>query len=80
MAVPIPIGFEFLDETIDDKCYYIDKTKLLYKLLSDNKTKVSRIISMCYFGKSLYMSIIECCLNICRDSQVLFKGLAISKY
>lgn len=79
MGVPVPVGYEFFDEIIRNKSYYIDKTELLYELLAVNPAKVSLITRPRRFGKSLNMSMIECFLNIKRDSRDLFKGLAIAK-
>lgn len=69
-----PIGIQNFDEVISGKYVYIDKTRLIYKLVDEGKYYfLSRPRR---FGKSLLISTIEAYFRGRKD---LFEGLAIYK-
>ena len=78
--VQIAIGEEFFENLRNNVCYYADKTDLIYKLISDKKTKVTLFTRPRRFGKTLTMSMLQSFFDINRDSRNLFQGLEISKH
>ena len=55
----IPIGYEDFKEIIDDNMYYVDKTMLIYELLTDGG-KNNLITRPRRFGKTLNLSAGRC--------------------
>lgn len=67
-----PIGIQNFERLRDDKCVYVDKTSLVYKLANSNTTYfLSRPRR---FGKSLLVSTLEAYFQ---GKKELFKGLAM---
>ena len=69
-----PIGIQSFEDIIDGGYVYIDKTALIYKLVSEGK--VFFLSRPRRFGKSLLVSTLEAYFQGRRE---LFKGLAIEK-
>jgi hypothetical protein len=67
-----PIGIQDFARIIEDGYVYVDKTALIYRLVTEGK-----IYFLCRprrFGKSLLVSTLECYF---RGQKELFRGLAI---
>ncbi|HIU56790.1 MAG TPA: AAA family ATPase, partial [Candidatus Ornithomonoglobus merdipullorum] len=76
----IPIGYEDFREIIDQEFYYVDKTMLIYELLTSGG-KNSLITRPRRFGKTLNFSMLRYFFDITeKENQYLFDGLRISKY
>ena len=76
----IPIGYEDFREIIDQEFYYVDKTMLIYELLTSGG-KNSLITRPRRFGKTLNFSMLRYFFDITeKENQYLFDGLKISKY
>ena len=77
----IPVVCESFDEIRRDKKYYVDKTELIYELLSSTGNKVTVFIRPRRFGKTMMLSMMESFFSIqkgnCRD---LFDGLNIMRH
>lgn len=77
----IPVVYESFDEIRRDKKYYVDKTELIYELLSSTGNKVTVFIRPRRFGKTMMLSMMESFFSIqkgnCRD---LFDGLNIMRH
>ena len=69
-----PIGIQTLEQIIEDGYVYVDKTALVYKMVSEGK--VYFLSRPRRFGKSLLLSTLEAYFQGRKD---LFKGLAIEK-
>ena len=68
----LPIGIQTFEEIVEDGYLYVDKTKIIYDLVTGGKTYfISRPRS---FGKSLLCSTLE---EILKGNKELFKGLWI---
>ncbi len=80
MAIRIPIGGEFFDKIIKNGSYYIDKTELIYELLTQDDVSVALFTRPRRFGKTLTMTMLQSFLDITQDSRELFKGLSVSKH
>ena len=78
--VRIGVGAEFFDRLREDKCYYVDKTELLYELVHDVDNAVTLFTRPRRFGKTLTMRMMESFFDIQRDSRAVFDGLAIMKH
>ena len=74
------IGGEFFDKIRENGSYYVDKTEILYDLLSDNTIEVALFTRPRQFGKILMMSMMENFFNINKDSKNIFEGLNIMKH
>ena len=72
----LPIRIESFKEIVDEKYYYIDKTRLISDLLNDMR-KVNLFVPPRRFGKTLNMSMLQFFFNIGTDKSI-FDGLAIS--
>ncbi len=73
-SLKYPIGVQTFSEIIEEDYIYVDKTELVYRLVTENKyVFLSRPRR---FGKSLLLSTIEAYF---RGRHELFKGLAIEK-
>ena len=69
-----PIGIQSFEQIIEDDYVYLDKTALVYDLVTNGK-----IYILCRprrFGKSLLVSTLKC---YSEGKKELFKGLAIDK-
>ena len=60
--------------------YYVDKTELLYELVSETDNAVSLFTRPRRFGKTLMMSMMENFFSIRKNSESLFEGLAITEH
>ena len=69
-----PIGIQSFDQIIEDDYVYVDKTDLLYRLVTEGK--IYFLSRPRRFGKSLLVSTLKCYFQGRKD---LFKGLAIEK-
>lgn len=74
----VPVGISGFSEIRENGYYYVDKTGLIRKLLSNVGTKVTLITRPRRFGKTLGMSMLESFFDIQSDSARLFEGLEIS--
>ncbi len=76
----IPIGYEDFKEIIDDNMYYVDKTMLIYELLTDGG-KNNLITRPRRFGKTLNLSMLRYFFDINeKENAYLFDGLRISEH
>ena len=76
----LPIGYEDFREIIDQEFYYVDKTMLIYELLTSGG-KNNLITRPRRFGKTLNFSMLRYFFDITeKENQYLFDGLKISKY
>ena len=73
----LPVGIESSKELRQENFYYIDKTRLIEKLL-DNWGKANLFTRPRRFGKTLNMSMLESFFSIDTDLE-LFEGLYISE-
>lgn len=80
MAIQVPIGYDSFDEIRHNGSYYVDKSELIYDLLTENQVKVALVTRPRRFGKSLNMSMIRSFLDINRNSREIFKGLSVTKH
>ena len=69
-----PIGIQSFDQIIEDGYVYVDKTALLYRLVTEGK--IYFLSRPRRFGKSLLVSTLKCYFQ---GRKELFKGLAIEK-
>lgn len=79
MAIKFAVGGEFFDTLRASDSYYVDKTELVYDLVTANNT-VSLFSRPRRFGKTLTMSMIQSFFDITRDSREVFKGLAVTAH
>ncbi len=76
---PLPIGIDDFEKLITKGSYYVDKTKLIQKLV-DTTTEVTLFTRPRRFGKSLNLSMLQCYFeSSAEDKSHLFEGLYISK-
>ena len=68
----VVVGNENFEEFIRDNGYYIDKTELIYELVSRTRNKVTLFTRPRRFGKTLTMSMLESFFDIRRDSRDAF--------
>ncbi len=73
----LPVGVENFEQLMEDKYYYVDKTRLVSELLR-NGGIVNLFTRPRRFGKTLNMSMLEHFFSIERE-QSIFDGLNISK-
>ena len=80
MQKKIPIGKDDFKEVIEQDYYYVDKTDIIEKLLSDGNY-ISLFPRPRRFGKSLFISMLDNFFNIeyKETNKNLFEGLNISK-
>ena len=76
MAIKLPIGIDDFKKIRESDFYYVDKTKLIEKLIN-NCGKVNIFTRPRRFGKSLNMSMLKCFFEIGTDID-LFDNLYIS--
>ena len=74
--IKLPIGIEFFKEIREESFFYIDKTKLIERLLESNG-EVNCFTRPRRFGKTLNMSMLRCFFEIGAEP-ALFDGLYIS--
>lgn len=79
MEKMIVVGNDIFEDFIKEDGYYVDKTELLYDLVTRSRNKVSLFTRPRRFGKTLTMSMMECFFDIRRDSKEVFQGLHILK-
>ena len=79
MAIKFAVGGEFFDTLRASDSYYVDKTELVYDLVTANNT-VSLFTRPRRFGKTLNMSMIQSFFDITRDSREVFEGLAVTAH
>ena len=77
MKKEVLVGDELFEEFIRENGYYVDKTELIFDLLSEGRNKVTLFTRPRRFGKTLAMSMMESFFDIRRTSQELFQGLNI---
>ncbi|MCI8330882.1 MAG: AAA family ATPase [Bacilli bacterium] len=77
---PIPIGVDNFKRIIEDKYYYVDKSKAIEDLIN-SKANVILYTRPRRFGKSLLLSTLDYFFNIEKkeENKSLFDGLYISK-
>ncbi|MCY4444390.1 MAG: AAA family ATPase [Proteobacteria bacterium] len=68
----LPIGYDNFEDLRRDQCYYADKTKIIFDMLS--KSRYHFLSRPRRFGKSVFLSTIQCFLE---GKKELFKGLYI---
>ena len=73
----LPIGIESFEKIRTDDFYYVDKTKMIEKLL-DNWGEANLFTRPRRFGKSLNMSMLKSFFEIGTDEH-LFEGLYIAQ-
>ncbi|MDR1037716.1 MAG: AAA family ATPase [Deltaproteobacteria bacterium] len=72
---PFGVGDEYFDNIIQTKSVYVDKTELIYNLISDPFSHVPRFLSRPRrFGKTLLLDTMQ---NVFEGNRELFSGLAI---
>ena len=76
MAKKLPIGIDDFKKIHESDFYYVDKTKLIEKLIN-NCGKVNIFTRPHHFGKTLNMSMLKCFFEIGTDTS-LFDDLYIS--
>ena len=79
MEKVIVVGSDNFDKFIKENGYYVDKTELIYELLTGNRNEVTLFTRPRRFGKTLTMSMLESFFDIRRDSREIFQGLNIVK-
>jgi len=79
MAINLPLGIDSFERLRTEKCYYIDKTELIKKLLDKSYT-VNLITRPRRFGKTLTMRMLADFFDIQKDSSSRFAGLKISRH
>ena len=72
----LPLGVDIFEELRTKGYYYIDKTRFIEELLSE-QFKVNLITRPRRFGKTLTMSMLADFFDIRKDSRAVFDGLAI---
>ena len=76
----IPIGYEDFKQLMDGEFYYVDKTMLIYELLTGGGQN-NLITRPRRFGKTLNFSMLRYFFDITeKENQYLFDGLKISRY
>ena len=80
MSIRIAVGDESFDEIRKAGLYYVDKTDLLYDLVSRTNNKVTLFTRPRRFGKTLKLSMMESFFDIHRDSRPVFDGLNIEMH
>lgn len=75
----MPIGISDFKKIREEKCYYIDKTDLIQRLLVSQPAEVTLFTRPRRFGKTLGMSMLAHFFDIREDSRELFEGLKISE-
>lgn len=74
------IGYQRIDEIIDEKVLYVDKTHFI-KEWWESKCQVSLITRPRRFGKTLMLSTVNCFFStLYEDRKDIFEGLKIWKY
>lgn len=63
-VVKIPVGKESFEEIRRDQNYYVDKTELIYEMISSTNNKVTLFTRPRRFGKTLMMSMMESFFSI----------------
>ena len=80
MVKTIGIGKQDFASVIEDNCFFVDKTGFI-KEWWDSKDDVTLITRPRRFGKTLYMSMLNCFFsNQYKDRRDLFDSLCIWEY
>ena len=80
-VVKIPVGKESFEEIRRDQNYYVDKTELIYEMISSTNNKVTLFTRPRRFGKTLMMSMMESFFSIQKgNTRDIFEGLDIMKH
>ena len=80
MVFKVGVGKSDFEDLRESGNYYVDKTKLIYELINDTDNKVTLFTRPRRFGKTLMMSMIENFFSIRKNSENIFKGLAITEH
>ena len=75
MCKEFNIGGEFFDKLRKNGSYYVDKTEILYDLLSDASIEVALFTRPRRFGKSLMISMLQTFFDIEGHSEDYFSHL-----
>ena len=78
MAFTVSVGEADFAALRESNAYYVDKTGIIYELVSETNNKVTLFTRPRRFGKTLMMSMLENFFSITKDSSALFEGLKIS--
>ena len=73
----VVIGTDDFDKLIRKDGYYVDKTELIYELLTQTSNNVTLFTRPRRYGKTLTMSMMESFFDIGRDSAEVFTGKKI---
>ena len=77
----IPVGKDDFEKIRRNHSYYVDKTELLYDLVSKTDNEITLFTRPRRFGKTLVMSMMESFFSIQKgDSRELFENLNIMKH
>ena len=79
MGKMVVVGNEIFDEFIKEDGYYVDKTDLIYDLVTGTRKKVTLFTRPRRFGKTLMMSMMESFFDVRRDSKEVFRDLDVLK-
>ena len=79
MGKRLVVGNDIFDDFIREDGYYVDKTELIYDLVTGTRNKVTLFTRPRRFGKTLTLSMMESFFDIRRDSRELFEGLHVLK-
>ena len=74
MNKKVVIGTDDFDKLIRKDGYYVDKTELIYELLTQTSNNVTLFTRPRRYGKTLTMSMMESFFDIGRDSAEVFTG------
>ena len=77
MEKMIVVGNDLFESFIRDNGYYVDKSEIIYELVTQTRNKVTMFTRPRRFGKTLTMSMMESFFDVRRDSQELFQGLDV---
>ena len=80
MVFTVGVGKSDFEELRESGNYYVDKTELIYELVNDTDNKDTLFTRPRRFGKTLMMSMMENFFSIRKDSENIFKGLAITEH
>ena len=80
MVFKVGVGKSDFEDLRESGNYYVDKTELIYELINDTDNKVTLFTRPRRFGKTLMMSMIENFFSIRKNSENIFKGLAITEH
>ncbi len=76
----LPVGIKDFKAIRNDGNYYVDKSMLIGKILSNNAKTISFYTRPRRFGKSLNLSMLDAFFNVKYKDNTWFDGLEISKH